>query len=383
LEGETKDISLSLVEDNPFNARVHYDEQDLKRLASSIRRSGLITSIKVRKSGDKFQAVCGHRRIKAARLIGLETIRAEVAELSDSEMLGQSLVENMERSELSDFEKGLALSRMSEEFGYSYTDVGQLVGLSRQHVSNLIRMTRLFDADMLSNDTSLLSDLHTISEHHARLLMEIRDPQTRAGTLKLVISDGLSVRDLQRLIHRLRSWFVPASENRESGVGEQYETGARSHMVKGGTDAGESETEKIVAVLNAEFQLPHGKDFSSFDSMHAFDHDGFSIYDDFPPYTRLARVAARNKEMQWFYSIAPNYTTVLRDIDIQFFSETALATLYVDYGDKLNGDKHFMTTRGTVIFLRIQNDWKVLHEHWSRLESADDGCEREARLSAE
>ena len=98
-----EDIELSLLDDNPFNVRLRNEREELKQLASSLRRSGQISPIVVRPFNGRYQIVCGHRRAHAAKLIGMKTIKAEVGSFSDQQVLEMSLVENVQRRDLSDY----------------------------------------------------------------------------------------------------------------------------------------------------------------------------------------------------------------------------------------------------------------------------------------
>jgi len=92
-----EDIQLNLIEDNPFNSRLVYDGIELRNLAISLNQSGLLTPVKVRRHEKGYQLVFGHRRVRAARLNSWETIRANISQCSDDEMLKQSIIENLER----------------------------------------------------------------------------------------------------------------------------------------------------------------------------------------------------------------------------------------------------------------------------------------------
>ncbi len=98
----SSDIPLALIDNNPFNCRKSYRKHDDLKLASSLRLMGLMSPVKVRRTGSRYQLVYGHRRVRAARSLNWQTIRAEVQDLSDEMMLKASLIENLERKNLSD-----------------------------------------------------------------------------------------------------------------------------------------------------------------------------------------------------------------------------------------------------------------------------------------
>jgi ParB family transcriptional regulator, chromosome partitioning protein len=359
-----EEIVLSLVDDNPYNVRSAYDKAAIDSLAESLSSTGLLAPIRVRKKKDqdRYEIVFGHRRVRAARLLGWKTIPAEIVEASDGKMIELSLVENLQRAEVSDYEKAQSFRRIHEQFGITYVGIAKLVGYSKQHVANLVRMTELLDADTLARDPQLMKYLLMVSEHHARVLGELQDQERRANLLKFVVKEGLSVRDLERIVHRLRSWFQLQEDSRDGPKGDQSR-----HATAGDRRLADvTEIERMLRL--AESELPQIRNFRLFEEMHAFSN-GFSIYDDSPPFLRLKDEEARTKKRDWFYSLAPKYRASIRDIDVQLFSDFALATLYVDYVDKENSGTVLTTTRGSVVFIRMEERWKILHEHWSKLES--------------
>jgi ParB/RepB/Spo0J family partition protein len=356
-----QEIPLSLIDDNPFNPRKQYEPEEIRGLADSLRSNGLLTTLAGRQVGKRYQIVYGHRRLRAARSAGLKTVKVSIRPYSDKEMLTFSLVENLERRDLSDYEKGISFAKMNEEFGYSYAEIARIVGLSRQHVFNIAKMTELFDKAAVSKDPTILQDMFKISEHHARLLSGIADLETRRNTMKFVISNGMSVRDLQRMIYKLRSWFTPASEEGRTPT-ENLHAGPEIE-VEGFGAARYLET--IKANLHEQSESPDESDFNTFDSTRL--HGRISpVNTDLPLYERADNTAARRKDSDWFHKIAPNYFAVLRDIQVKRFSDVALATLFVIYKNKAQkSDGLILTARGTVVMLRERDHWRILHEQWS------------------
>jgi len=350
-------IPIDLIRDNPYNSRKCYDESEIRSLADSILKVGLLNPIKVRQAASGFELVHGHRRVRAARLLEWDSIQGTICSFSDEQLLLISLIENLERKDLSDYEKAIAFRRMHDEFGKTEEEIGGSVGLSKGAVSNYILMTRLFDEERLAADPSLMRALYSVSEHHSRYLSKIGNVDERAKMLKFVVSENLSVRDLQRMALRLKSWFLP-EQNLPA-----YRRGGRKDDHSGGAE----DALEIRTLLLAEFALPKKGDFESFASFHAFDQ-GFSIYSDFPPFKRIIGSRAIEKERDWFDSIAPHLTARLRDLRIQFFADTALATLYVDQKGRVAGQRVKEILRGTVLFAKHPEGWRIVHEHWSALE---------------
>lgn len=365
-------LPITLIDANPFNSRVLYKESEIRKLAKSLAEHGLLEPVRVRKSGSRYQLVFGHNRLRAATLLNWKTIEAEVSSCSDEKMLELSCIENDSRHALSDYEKGLAFSRMNKEFNKTYEEIGRSIGYSKSHVCNLVRMTELFDPIILAQK-SVACDLHRISEHHARILAQIRDQKSRLDAFQVTIANNLSVRELQHVIQRLRSWFGNENQNAEESQEEKVSYNYLSD--KRGED-------KVVIrnLLEKEIVLPLRGDFNSFAEMHAY-QSGFCSFNDIPPLHRLEGDEALRNDKEWFYSMAPHYSARIFDLRIQVVDSMALTTFYISYTDKKN-DKECVITRATVVCVKIAGKWMILHEHGSRLDTrSGQKFARENRLS--
>jgi len=349
-----QEILISLLDENPFNSRMEYPEEDVERLKCSLAQVGLLTPIKVRRKDGRYQLVYGHKRTRAAKALNWPTIKAEVCDINDEEMCRLSLVENAVRDDLSDYEKAVSLLRLNKEFGKTYEEIGAELGLSKQHVNNYVKMLDLFDETTLSQDPFLRSALHRITEHHARVLARVQNERARADALKLVVLENFSVRELEKTIHHLKSWF-PTRE-------------VHSCSVKKKADVRPVRSRDIIEINNTllkEFTLPAGGDFETFSRFHTYS-SGFSIFSCFPTLQRFENDEALKKEKQWFSSVAPNFTMGLRDVCVRFIHEkVAIVTLYVDYRDRSEIDRILIRMRGTLIFVNRRNSWKIVHEHFS------------------
>ncbi len=273
-------------------------------------------------------------------------------------MLQYSLIENIERKNLSDLEVAVSFWRMNREFGRTYEEIGKLAGYSASHVCNLVRMTEMFDdhEDFL-NDPTVRSDLHRITEHHARILLRIENAETRRRLLRLIVTEGLSVRDLQRMVQKFRVWFK--SDQKDAADRDLLDDERRKER--------SSAVEVITRALIAEEELPHDGDFEAFQNLHAFEK-GFSMFSNLPPFERLEGSQAVGNERNWFFSVGPKIKPTIRDIRVQLFSEVALATLSIDQKDA-SGAK-IGSERGTVLFVNSGGSWKIVHEHWSNFQEA-------------
>ena len=364
------ELPLASIESNPYNSRIKYSSTAIDRLAQSLRTNGQLSVVKVRpstKHEGQYELVFGHRRVLAARKLGWKKIRAEIVNASQEEMINQSLVENFEHEDLSDYEKALIFERMNKEFGRTYEQIGKMLGISKQHVSNYMGMLRLFSPEVLSSKPELLASIQQMSEHHARVLSRVDDLNTKSDLACMIAKDNLSVKELTNIVGRLRSWFTAVErqpEVIEGGIGGEkiwFDDNKEIRRSSGQED----EIEEVAKIVLNEFRFAQSGDFDSYKDMHLFGK-GFSIYSAFPPFGRFEGIEALSKERQWFYEIAPKLSWKIRDLKIDTLGKAALATLTVSYSGKYLGDSLKMELRGTVVLTRKDLSWKILHEHWSR-----------------
>ena len=355
-----RDIPLSLIDDNPLNPRLTYDEAEITKLAFSLSASGLLSPIMVRKktSGKRYELVFGHRRVRAARQLGWKSIRAEIKQLSDEEMLMSSMSENLARDNLSDYEKAKCFLRFKTQFQKTNAEIGRMIGYSEAHINNYLRMLQLIGNT--ATESNLSSYLHRISEHHARILLSIPNQEERIRALKIAVTEKMSVRDLQRMLRDLHGWFVA---NYGDSIDEERLVRRRSRE-SDILQANQEELSRIEKTLKAEFKLPHVGDFERFIRMCAFDM-GFSYFSSFPPYSRYDNRDAIERKRNWFFNEGP-HTSNIKDIRVQFYDNTAVATLLLErkYGGDYRGKK-IIPVRGSLVLIRDGEKWRIVHEHWS------------------
>jgi ParB family chromosome partitioning protein len=193
----TIDIALARITPNPFQPRRHVDEVALAELAASIREHGVLLPVLVTETLDGYQLVAGERRVRAARLAGLERIPAVVRQLADRDQLEVALVENVQRADLDPIEEALAYRQLIDEFGLTQEAVADRVGKARTTVTNTLRLL-----DLHADVQAAIGD-GRISEGHGRALggMPI---DAQPHVLATVVSQGLSVRQAEELVRRLR-----------------------------------------------------------------------------------------------------------------------------------------------------------------------------------
>jgi ParB/RepB/Spo0J family partition protein len=349
-----EEIPLEKVFDNPFNSRLVYAEEETSNLALSFEKNGQLSPIKVRKRDGRFELIFGHRRVQAARRLGWHLIRAEIVEVNDEAMATLSLVENIHRKNLSDFELAQSIARLAKEFGWGYEEISDAIGWSKSHVCNFVRMSEMFESSEI--DTPLLNDLLRISEHHARLLLRISDKQERKDALRFTVREKLSVRDLERIFFKLRGlWASP--DDRVTQPLFSFSRNASSR---------EEDIIDIQRILQAEFDSPRRGSYESFLEAHALGQ-GFSMYSSTGPLEKLfIESEAVEWEKNWFHKASNELRcSKLENFRVQFVSNVAIVTLFAQADYQTNQER----VRGTVIMVKHGSKWRILHEHWSEIAS--------------
>ncbi len=183
-------LPVASIEPHPGQPRRHFDDAALDELADSIRTRGLIQPIVVRPHGHRYQIVAGERRWRAAQRAQVHEVPVLVRELDDAETLEVAIVENVQRQDLNAVEEAESYRRLIDEYGHTQDALGQLVGKSRSHVANLLRLL-----DLPSGVRRLVSD-GSLTMGHARALVSAPDPEALATE---VVRRGLSVRETEKL----------------------------------------------------------------------------------------------------------------------------------------------------------------------------------------
>ena len=188
----TTTLPVAYLTPNPYQPRQRFDEEALAELTASIREKGLLQPILVRPVGDtgSYEIVAGERRWRAAQTAGLHEVPVVIRALSDGQALELAIVENVQRRDLSPVEEARGYRRLMDEFSHTQEAVAEMVGRSRSHVANLLRLLGL------PQPVLELIDGGGLSMGHARALIGADDP---AGLARLVTAKGLSVRQTETM----------------------------------------------------------------------------------------------------------------------------------------------------------------------------------------
>ena len=191
-----QNIEVSLIQPHPEQPRRHFDEGALQELAESIAKRGVIQPIIVRPHGGGFQIVAGERRWRAAQRAQLHRIPAIVRDFDEQETLEIALIEKIQREDLNPIAEAEAYRKLIGDFQHTQDALGRIVGKSRSHIANLMRLL-----DLPASVQQQVME-QKISMGHARALIGVPDCETLA---RRVEEKGLSVRDTEQLVRRMKT----------------------------------------------------------------------------------------------------------------------------------------------------------------------------------
>lgn len=189
----TKRLPVDFIIANRSNPRRDFDPDLLEELANSIREKGVMQPLLVRPFGDdpdSYELIAGERRWRAAQLAGLHEVPVIIREVDDREALELAIIENVQRADLNPLEEALGYEQLMEQFSYTQNDLAQVIGKSRSHVANTLRLLKLPDEvrGMLARGE--------LTAGHARTLITAQDP---GAVAQQIVAEGLSVRQAELL----------------------------------------------------------------------------------------------------------------------------------------------------------------------------------------
>lgn len=195
LSGGQKRLPVDFITANRANPRREFDAAQLEELTSSIREKGVMQPLLVRPTNDpnQFEIIAGERRWRAAQRAGLHDVPVVIREVDDKEALELAIIENVQRVDLNPLEEALGYEQLIEQFSYTQQDLAQVIGKSRSHVANTMRLLKL-PADVRDMVTR-----GELTAGHARTLITAEDP---AQLARQIVDEGLSVREAEALSQR-------------------------------------------------------------------------------------------------------------------------------------------------------------------------------------
>jgi ParB family chromosome partitioning protein len=206
-EGALKSIPIGQIGRNPFQPRKEFNAEELGELQESLKSSGLLQPITVRRrpGKDGFELIAGERRLRAAMKLGWKEIPAIIKEIDDRTILTLALVENLQRTDLNPIEEGEGYHRLSHEFGLTQQQIAETVGKDRTTIANMLRLLQLPEIVR-----KLLQD-GQLSMGHAKVLLGLEDREMIATLAREIVKEGLTVREVER---RLREFVGPRTGKR-------------------------------------------------------------------------------------------------------------------------------------------------------------------------
>jgi len=192
-------VPVDLIDPNPFQPRSAFPEETLRELAESIRSSGVLQPILVRRVDGKFQLIAGERRLRAARMAGLQAVPAVIRDLGDRETLELAVTENVMREDLNPIEVAHAYDSLQERFQLSHEEIAARIGINRSTVSNTLRLLGLPEQiqNMVANGD--------VSAGHARALLGLQSADRQNELAQLIAKRGLSVRQVESIVASAQS----------------------------------------------------------------------------------------------------------------------------------------------------------------------------------
>jgi len=205
--------NIELIRPNRYQPRRRFPEEELAELARSIEEQGIIQPLLVKRDHDGYELVAGERRLRAAKKAGLRQVPVIVKAVTDTELLLMSIVENVQREDLNPLEEAEAYYRLIAEFNLTQDQASKRIGKSRSSIANILRLRQLPEPIKAG-----ITD-GTLSMGHARALLGAETPAQQNAAWRAIVSKGLSVRETERMINRMKSAKIkpesPATDSEE------------------------------------------------------------------------------------------------------------------------------------------------------------------------
>jgi ParB/RepB/Spo0J family partition protein len=328
-----KNIPISLLDD--WEGR---STSDIEDITDSFSRFGQLSPIMVREeptNNGHFQVIFGNRRVLAAKRLGWDTITARVVQASDTDALALFLCENLNRTDLCDYDKAVLIEKLHSIGGKTYDEIAKIIGKSPAFVSQHVAMLNMF-SDHVGSPTARKRMLVALTERHSRALLKIEDMVERWNIAKLVVSGELGFRETQRICNN-------ASKKRTRMTSNDQDEDVRSVILS------------FVSGFSSKDITPF---FNAVSSHH------FTMFPRFPPLTRLDYHSAK----EYFCEVLAqmeNFEQNILDMQIRVARGFAYATLVIKY--KMVIARRTIVSRGraTIILERENLEWRIVHAHWS------------------
>ena len=235
---EIFDVPVDLIKSNPASTRRYFDNLKMNNFIKTVEEYGIITPLTVRAAGDGYYLISGERRLRAAKALGLEYVPAIILEVDEDKSAILTLLENLQREDLSFFEVAEGYKALLRKQGITQEELGRRIGISQSSIANKIRLLRL-----PPRVKKLIRDFD-LSERHARAMLSVPDEETQIDIIKRIHKEKLSAYDAEKLIEdmlikcpeKLASKIKPMRKNDVSVFSNTVKR-AVDIMKKSGVDA--------------------------------------------------------------------------------------------------------------------------------------------------
>lgn len=212
---DVTEINLDEIRSNPYQPRKTFDTETLNELAKSIEEYGVVQPVIVKKSIKGYELIAGERRTKAAKIAGLKVIPAIIKDFDDQQMMEIALIENIQREDLNPMDEAVSISNIIKLRGYTQDEFANKFGKSRTYVTNILGLLKL------PEDVKKMVEKRTLSMSHARVLSKIDDEEKVVRLAKQVITDELSVRELEKITQDDKK-EIEVVKNKSGGYDHKY-----------------------------------------------------------------------------------------------------------------------------------------------------------------
>ena len=211
-------LPVTRIRPNPYQPRREFNDAELGELQASLKASGLLQPITVRRSADGFELISGERRLRAATRLGWTDIPAIIRDVDDRTLLTLALVENLQRADLNAVDEARGYRRLSEEFGFTHAQIAEAIGKDRTSITSLLRILQL-PARVLE-----IVEKGRLSAGHARALVSLEDERRALMLANEAVARDLSVRELERRVRELQERPAPGRSRAPTTTGAAPES---------------------------------------------------------------------------------------------------------------------------------------------------------------
>jgi ParB family chromosome partitioning protein len=219
---QPNELPIDLIDANRLQPRSYFDEGKLAELAQSIKANGIVQPVLVRRVGNRYELIAGERRLRAAKQAGLTKIPVIIREVPDEAVLELALIENIQREELTPIEEANSYKKLIETVGLTQEMLAHRIGRDRSYITNYLRLLRL------PEDVQRLVEQGKLSAGHARALLATEDANAQRRLARKIISESLSVRQVEALLRRSQSG--PSADKRKAVTPDANQRAAESKL---------------------------------------------------------------------------------------------------------------------------------------------------------